>query len=121
MRTVIPNASRMDRLIQERVHDPYKSKHKPAEPSVCKGCHAVFHDGRWQRIESWPLHSHQVLCQACQRTRDHYPAGIVTLKGGFVQSHKDELLALARHHEQDENARHVLHRIMGVVEGPSAG
>ena len=120
MRTVDPTASRMDRLIHERVHDPYKNKHKPPEPSVCKGCNAVFREGRWQRAESWPMDSHQVLCHACQRTRDNYPAGAITLKGGFVQTHKNEILALARHHEQEENASHVLHRIMAIEDGPAA-
>ena len=110
-------AGRRDRLIHERVHDPYKSRHKPPEPSVCKVCHAVFRGGRWQRAEAWPLAAHQTLCQACQRTRDDYPAGVITLTGGFVSAHKDEILGLVRHHEQEENAEHVLHRIMRVEEG----
>jgi hypothetical protein len=106
----------MDRLIHERIHDPYKSRQKPPEPSVCPECKAVFRKGRWQRAESWPMDSHQVLCQACQRTRDNYPAGLITLKGGFVATHKDEILALARHLEEEENSNHVLHRIMGIEE-----
>lgn len=112
--------SRRDRLIQERVHDPYKNRHKPPEPSVCKVCHAVFCGGRWQRAEAWPLDAHPTLCQACQRTRDDYPAGVITLTGSFVCAHKDEILGLVRHHEQEENAEHVLHRIMRLEEGPAS-
>jgi hypothetical protein len=119
MRTATPAAKRMDRLIRERVHDPYKNRQKPPESSVCPECKAVFRDGRWQRVESWPMDSHQLLCQACQRIRDNYPAGLITLKGGFVQSHRDEIIALARNLEKEENSNHVLHRIMGIEEGPA--
>jgi len=33
-------SERMDRLIHERVHDPYKIKSKPPEPTVCPVCNA---------------------------------------------------------------------------------
>ena len=92
--------SRKDRLIHERIHDPYKATCKPAEPSVCPVCNAVFKDGRWQWLESWPVDSHQVICQACQRIRDNYPAGLVTMSGDFIKTHKQEVLNLARQHEQ---------------------
>src|SRR5690349_4580543 len=39
--------SRRDKMFEERVHDPYKARHKIAEPSVCSQCGAVFHEGRW--------------------------------------------------------------------------
>lgn len=120
MRTATPAAARMDRLIHERVHDPYRNRHKPPEPSVCPDCKAVFRNGRWQWSESWPLDSHQIRCQACQRIRDNYPAGLITLKGGFVKGHREEIIALARNLEKEENANHVLHRIMGIEEGPAA-
>jgi hypothetical protein len=65
------------------------------------------------------MDSHKVLCHACQRTRDGYPAGIVTLSGAFARAHRDEILALARNNEKEENSNHVMHRIMGVEEGPT--
>ena len=116
MRTGTPNTARMDRLIHERVHDPYRNKQKPPEPSVCPTCNAVFRDGRWQWAESWPLKSNRILCHACQRTRDNYPAGIITLTGDFALAHKEEILAVARHQEQEEATGHVLHRIMAIEE-----
>lgn len=111
-------AGRMDRLIAEPVHDPYFMAQKPPEPSVCPVCNAVFHKGRWQWAESWPTASHRELCQACRRERDDYPAGIITVRGRFVQQHRDEILNLVHHQEKDEKAGHPMHRLMKVEVSP---
>jgi hypothetical protein len=110
--------SRKDRLIHERIHDPYKATSKPSEPSVCPVCTAVFKGGRWQWQESWPLEAHKVICQACQRIRDNYPAGFVMMSGDFIKSRRQEMLNLARHHELGERTRHPLHRIISIEERP---
>ena len=69
--------TRKDRLIHERVHDPYKSSSKFPEPTVCPVCGAIYQEGRWR----WINHTQMVLivttCQACRRIRDRYPAGIL--------------------------------------------
>lgn len=116
--TTFLTKSRNDRLIHERIHDPYKSTRKPSEPSVCPVCHAVFKEGRWQWLESWPVDARQEICQACQRIRDHYPAGFVTLSGDFIRTHRQETVNLVRQHELGERARHPLHRIIGIEERP---
>ena len=79
----------------------------------------MFKGGRWQWLESWPTDSHAEICQACQRIRDNYPAGLVTLRGDFVQTNRAEVLNLARNHEQGERARHPLHRILKVEARPN--
>jgi hypothetical protein len=96
----------MDRLIHERCHDPYKTKSKPPEPTVCPVCNAVFKEGRGQWADSWPIDAHRQTCQACHRTNDGYPAGKITVSGSFSLRHKMEILSLARHLEQliQENA-----------------
>ena len=116
MKTTEVASPRRNRLIHERVHDPYKEQEKPAEPSVCPECKAVFRQGRWQWAESWPVDSQRVLCQACRRIRDDYPAGEVVLTGGFLPAHRDEILGLVRHQEREEKAEHVLNRIMRIEE-----
>jgi hypothetical protein len=116
--TTFVSDSRKDRLIHERVHDPYKTKRKSREPTVCPVCHAVFKGGRWQWLPSWPAESCEEVCQACQRIRDNYPAGLVTMSGDFVKTHREEVLTLARNHEQGERALHPLHRIIKVEERP---
>lgn len=104
---------RRDQLRPERVHDSYKLKDKLAEPAVCASCGAVFHAGRWQWA-SRPAAAAEVLCPACHRIHDHYPAGYVELKGSFFAAHRDELMNLVRHHEEKERAEHPLARIMAV-------
>lgn len=120
MNAVLISADRKDRLIRERIHDPYKAKRKLHEPSVCPGCYAVFSQGRWQWANSWPRDSHQELCQACRRSRDNCPAGIVTLHGGPLLTHRNEIVNLVHNLEREENAEHPLHRIMKLEEEPFA-
>jgi len=115
----IPRQPRRDRLIREHVHDPYKTRLKLPEPTVCPQCGAVFHEGRWHWAPR-PEPAHEELCQACHRINDRYPAGELTIAGGFVPRHKDEILQLARHQEEQEKAEHPLHRIMEIEERDGA-
>jgi len=107
---------RRDRLIHERVHDPYKTKSKLPEPTVCPICYAIFKEGRWQWANSWPIDAQRHTCQACHRIHDGYPAGIIIISGDFALSHKAEVLNLVRHHEEQEKREHPLHRIMEIEE-----
>jgi len=110
-------SGRNDRRLQEHVHDPYKATKKLPEPTVCPTCNAVFTGGHWQWRESWPVGARHEICHACRRTRDGYPAGILTLSGAFVTAHKEDMLQLARHQEEQEKAEHPMHRIMKIEEG----
>jgi NMD protein affecting ribosome stability and mRNA decay len=100
-------------FIQEHVHDSYKQRGKPAEPTVCPECGAVFHKGRWQNLPA-PARARKATCPACHRIRDHYPAGFLTLEGGFLGDHRDEIVHLLRHVESRERAEHPLQRIMEI-------
>ncbi len=113
-----PQVQRRDRLIREREHDPYKTRLKLPDPTVCPQCGAVYVSDRWQWMDPKlkPRDAHEELCQACRRTNDRYPAGVVTLSGGFVAAHKEEILHLARNVEELEKGEHPLHRIMGIEE-----
>ena len=115
-RNVSRREPRKDRLIREEVHDPYKARLKLAEPSVCSQCGAVFQKGRWAWT-SPPPDAQQALCQACRRINDGYPAGEVTLSGGFLRQHRQEILNLARNQEQQEKSERPLHRIMAIEDG----
>lgn len=108
-----------DRLIREHDHNTYKSKRKLTEPTVCTTCGAVFHEGRWTWATS-PPGAHETLCPACERVRDHYPAGYVTLRGEFLQDHREELLGLVHNIESREKAEHPLKRIIGMEDRDGA-
>lgn len=106
---------RKDRLIQEQVHDTYKVRSKLVEPTVCPGCGALYRGGRWQWGER-PAGAQEQTCPACHRIADKYPAGTVTLGGEFLQTHRDEILNLARNQESKAKAEHPLKRIIAIEE-----
>ena len=37
-------------VLDDPSHDPYQAREKLSEPSVCRDCGAVYHQGRWQWI-----------------------------------------------------------------------
>jgi NMD protein affecting ribosome stability and mRNA decay len=120
MRSDLPGFQpvRRDQLRQERVHDTYKLQKKLAEPTVCSECGAVYHAGRWQ----WGVASggaKKIVCPACQRIRDDFPAGFVEVGGNFFSGHRDEIMSLLRHHEGREKAEHPLARIMAITDTPA--
>lgn len=106
---------RGDRLLEEMDHDPYHSKLKLTEPTVCPECRAIFTQGRWSWGEA-PAGAHETLCPACQRIHDRVPAAFLTLSGEFRQSHDEEIRNLMRNYEQREQAEHPLKRIMDIEE-----
>ena len=110
---------RRDRLIRERVHDPYMTRLKLSEPTVCRQCGAVYRSGRW-RWGPAPEDANADLCQACRRINDKFPAGELTLGGRFAREHRSEILRLARNEEKLEKGAHPLHRIMDIRKGPDA-
>jgi NMD protein affecting ribosome stability and mRNA decay len=104
-----------EQLFQELVHDSYKAKAKPPEPTRCPECGAVFHKGRW----TWgaaPAGAYEQKCPACHRIHDKFPAGYVSLKGNFLREHRDQILNLLRNREAKEKTEHPLERIMAIED-----
>ncbi len=108
---------RWGRAQDRTITDPYKRTGKLAEPTVCPQCGAVYREGRWQWAER-PHPAQEALCQACRRINDDYPAGIVTISGGFPKRHKDEILRIIRRQEAIEKPEHPLNRIIRISEEP---
>lgn len=71
--------------------------------------------GRWRWREALPG-ARALRCPACQRSRDHLPAGQVQLSGDFFVAHRDEVMARVRHVAQRTRQRYVLQRLMEIDE-----
>lgn len=100
-------------VTRRNMDDPYRNSAKPPEPTECPQCHATFTEGRWT-WEKAPSDANEQLCPACQRIRDEFPAGYVTIKGAFFSEHKDEIVSLIENHEKKEKAERPLQRIMAI-------
>ena len=99
-------------ILEELVHDSYKSKSK-LSPSHCEECGAVYRRGRWRWGQA-ARSSRATVCPACRRTRDGMPAGYVSLAGEYFRTHRDEVLARVRNCESAEKREHPLERVMAV-------
>ncbi|MFO0707784.1 MAG: BCAM0308 family protein [Nitrospira sp.] len=111
------HGARHDRFVQENRNDSYKQTGKLIEPTVCSGCNAVFHKGRW----SWatpPVGAHETLCPACHRVKDKYPKGILTIKGTFADQQSEQVMGVIKNAETKENKEHPLARIMSIDRKP---
>ena len=99
--------------------DPYALRGKLVDPSACTECHAIYRAGRW----AWgapPADAARVVCPACRRIADGYPAGVVHLSGDYAAAHRAELVQLVRHIEERERAEHPLKRIIAIREAEAA-
>jgi len=102
---------RKDRLIQEWRHDAYRNREKLPEPSLCSECKALFVNGRW----TWNVpetDTHDVLCPACKRIADKYPAGTIEIRGDFYTQHRLQITNLINNVEKQEKDERPLERIM---------
>jgi hypothetical protein len=55
-----------------------------------------------------------VLCPGCQKIRDLFPGGILTLKGEFLNPHRDEIIQLIRNMEARARKINPLERIISI-------
>jgi hypothetical protein len=103
------------RYLPEWRHDPYQTRRKWPEPSICLDCGAVYREGRWR----WPLCPQDGdvrICPACQRMRDGMPAAYLTIRGGFYEHHRHEVEGLIGHIVERERSAHPQKRLMGNVK-----
>lgn len=110
-----PQATRL-----EKQGDTYRKKSKGGakklpDVTLCPECKAVFRGGRWRwATVARPTGTKRELCPACQRIRDKYPAGEVTLVGDFARTHRAEVIGVVRNLEAKEKAAHPLNRLMEI-------
>lgn len=102
-------------------NDPYLLKVGPKGVAVCKKCGSVYRDKRWMKQSEVPaslesVNKTEVLCPACKKVRDRFAQGFVTIKGAFVDSHRDEIVHLIRNKEKRAEHINPLERIIEMKE-----
>jgi NMD protein affecting ribosome stability and mRNA decay len=100
--------------------DPYAEAERPAHPAVCTDCGAAFSNNHWT-WGSAPRDAVRTLCAACLRIRDQFPAGHVSLRGPWVDSHKAELCKLVADCEAETLRVRPLERVIGIDSGKHTG
>jgi len=106
----------------DRTRDPYIPRKGPLDVGVCPACHAISRKKRWYLDEAEYLslaRTGAVLrrCPACRKISDGFPSGVVTLRGKFLQTHRDEILAIVRNEERRARGTNPLERIMAIRDG----
>lgn len=103
-------------LIQPQHQDRDKAHQHIAGTAHCPGCDAYFSAGRWSWQRPEDSRPETLTCPACRRIADNDAAGNVALTGGFVQTHREEILNLIRNTETAECKEHALERLIGISE-----
>ncbi|MBI2765886.1 MAG: HPF/RaiA family ribosome-associated protein [Chloroflexi bacterium] len=110
---------RHETIVPEAGHDPYRLLEEPPAGAACGVCGLVYRDGRWawrggaRTLKPPPGGpAGAVLCPACRRIHDSYPAGIVTLRGGWLATHLGEVLDVIRVNADLELQEHPQNRLM---------
>jgi len=102
--------------------DPYLPKEGQYEMTMCKKCHAIYHNKRWSFDEALykKKRDHKKtmlsLCPACQKIRDRYAEGYVTLKGDYLKEHKQDILNLIKNEEERAKGLNPLERIAEIKD-----
>lgn len=88
-----------------KIKDSYIAREGPHEPTQCNVCQSVYHHKRWYlkddpiALEILKEPIEMVICPACRKTGDHFPGGIVTIKGDDLSHSKDQMLHMIRNEE----------------------
>jgi NMD protein affecting ribosome stability and mRNA decay len=106
----------------DRTRDSYIPRKGPLDVGVCPDCHAINRKKRWylDEVEYVSLARASAVrrrCPACRKIADGFPSGVVTLRGGFLRTHRDEILTIVRNEERRARGTNPLERIMAIREG----
>ncbi len=101
--------------------DPYEMFKAPKEPAICRRCKAIYADKRWhvdseeaRKLASSPR-TQKIVCPACQKIKDDYPEGIVTLKWADLREHEAEIRGLIANVESRAFSVNPLERVMKIT------
>lgn len=103
-----------------RVNDPYELA-AGKEAAACEECHALYQEKRWFFDEelfeklAGAGKVHQVVCPACQKIKDRFVEGYLTLSGEFFIEHQGELVTLLEKEAAKVGKRNVMDRIIKMI------
>jgi NMD protein affecting ribosome stability and mRNA decay len=104
-----------------RTEDPYQPA-EGQEAAMCSTCQALYQNKRWLFDEKLAKKVagtdkvKMVTCPTCRKIKDHYPEGVLTLSGEFLQERKDEILTLLKNEAERVAGRSVADRIITMTE-----
>lgn len=117
---------------KESVGDPYAATHPKTGFAICPDCRSVYHRKRWSlpqlhpesilpptprssRKAGKPLMMPELfLCPACQKIRDGYAEGFVSIQWEDWLRHKAEIMGLIHNEEKRASHTNPLERIMTI-------
>ena len=116
------SAQKVVKKAMDTCKDPYLQKERQHDMAMCKQCHAIYHNKRWSFDEKLYIKERDhkktllVLCPACQKIRDKYAEGFVTLKGDYLKEHKQDILNLIKNYDQRAMGYNPLERIIEIKD-----
>jgi NMD protein affecting ribosome stability and mRNA decay len=117
---------------KEVVGDPYASTHPQSGFAICPECQSVYHRKRWSlpqpkektilpkspkvaKKSGKPLMLPELfLCPACQKIRDGYAEGFVSIVWDNWLTHKAEIMGFIHNEEKRASHFNPLERIMAI-------
>lgn len=101
--------------------DPYEMFKAPKGPVICRTCKAIYANKRW-RIDSDEARklaasrdTQKIVCPACQKIKDDYPEGIVTLTWSDLREHETEIRGLIANVEERALSVNPLERVIKIT------
>lgn len=101
--------------------DPYAMLKAPKGPAICRKCKAIYANKRWHfdeaaagKLAASPR-TQKLVCPACQKIRDDYPEGIVTLRWSELEDHEAEIRGLIANVEARAVSVNPLDRVMKIA------
>ncbi len=117
-RTLYSPASRKN---VDRETDPYIPRKGASAVGICPKCRAIYRNKRWVIDEKeYAARTRKgaaeevvwARCPACRKIEHGFPAGVVTLSGGYLRDHRDDILNLIRNEEKRAMGINPLERII---------
>ncbi|MEO0198502.1 MAG: BCAM0308 family protein [candidate division WOR-3 bacterium] len=111
-----------DKMLDEKIHDPYMVKGMYSDPTICPTCGLVFHNKTWKKdpklLEKVKKEKDVEYkdCPACRKIKDNYPLGLLIIQGEVLNNPEKvrEVMSLVKHEEEKEQVSNPLARVMKI-------